>query len=115
MAKCTLLELTMANPVAVGGGSSADISLIDPHTFSVATRIERVAPASPWMILTDIGGTGSMVVADYMLVSGAEVQPVSAIHIPPWVILGPRSLRYNSVRDRVNQASKKGPILVREI
>ncbi|KAJ7680304.1 hypothetical protein DFH06DRAFT_972940 [Mycena polygramma] len=31
--KCTLLELTMTNPVAVGGGSSADISLIDPHTF----------------------------------------------------------------------------------
>ncbi|KAJ6593882.1 hypothetical protein B0H19DRAFT_919335 [Mycena capillaripes] len=27
---CTLLELTMTNPVAVGGGSSADISLIDP-------------------------------------------------------------------------------------
>ncbi|KAJ7925283.1 hypothetical protein B0H13DRAFT_1600843 [Mycena leptocephala] len=38
--KCTLLELTMTNPVAVGGGSSADISLIDPHTFSVPTRIE---------------------------------------------------------------------------
>ncbi|KAJ7188289.1 hypothetical protein C8R46DRAFT_1341093 [Mycena filopes] len=38
--KCTLLELTMTNPVTVGGGSSADISLIDPHAFSVATRIE---------------------------------------------------------------------------
>ncbi|KAJ6586906.1 hypothetical protein DFH09DRAFT_909969 [Mycena vulgaris] len=38
--QCTLLELTMTNPVAVGGGSSADISLIDPHTFSVPTRIE---------------------------------------------------------------------------
>jgi len=37
---CALLELTMTNPVAVGGGSSADISLIDPHTFSVPTRIE---------------------------------------------------------------------------
>jgi len=37
---CTLLELTMTNPVAVGGGSSADISLITPHTFSVATSIE---------------------------------------------------------------------------
>jgi hypothetical protein len=38
--KCTLLELTMTNPLAVGGGSSADISLIDPHTFSTPTRIE---------------------------------------------------------------------------
>ncbi|KAJ7901811.1 hypothetical protein B0H14DRAFT_2668553, partial [Mycena olivaceomarginata] len=37
---CTLLELTMTNPVAVGGGSSADISLIDPHKYSVPTRIE---------------------------------------------------------------------------
>ncbi|KAJ7045499.1 hypothetical protein C8F04DRAFT_1248912 [Mycena alexandri] len=37
---CTLLELTMTNPVAVGGGSSADISLIDPHTFSVAASID---------------------------------------------------------------------------
>ncbi|KAJ7703217.1 hypothetical protein B0H17DRAFT_1042305 [Mycena rosella] len=38
--QCTLLEMTMVNPVAVGGGSSADISLIDPHAFSVPTRIE---------------------------------------------------------------------------
>ncbi|KAK7057209.1 Glp-like protein [Favolaschia claudopus] len=38
--KCTLLELTMVNPLSVGGGSSADISLIDPHTFSVSASIE---------------------------------------------------------------------------
>ncbi|KAJ6499318.1 hypothetical protein C8R45DRAFT_981965 [Mycena sanguinolenta] len=37
---CTLLELTMTNPVAAGGGSSADISLIPPHSFSVPTSIE---------------------------------------------------------------------------
>ncbi|KAF7376128.1 Glp-like protein [Mycena sanguinolenta] len=37
---CTLLELTMTNPVATGGGSSADISLIPPHAFSVPARIE---------------------------------------------------------------------------
>ncbi|KAJ7096340.1 hypothetical protein C8R44DRAFT_375208 [Mycena epipterygia] len=38
--KCTLLELTLVDSVAVGAGSSADISLIDPHTFSVPTRIQ---------------------------------------------------------------------------
>ncbi|KAJ6625659.1 glycopeptide [Mycena sp. CBHHK59/15] len=38
--RCTLLEMTLTNPEAVGGGSSADISLIDPHTFSVVTHIE---------------------------------------------------------------------------
>ncbi|KAJ7132767.1 hypothetical protein C8R43DRAFT_1023241 [Mycena crocata] len=38
--QCTLLEMTMTNPLQVGGGSSADISLIEPHTFSVPTRIE---------------------------------------------------------------------------
>ncbi|KAJ7497279.1 hypothetical protein FB451DRAFT_223490 [Mycena latifolia] len=31
--QCTLLELTMTNPVAVGSGSSADISLITPVEF----------------------------------------------------------------------------------
>jgi len=36
---CTLLELTMTNPVVVGGGSSADISLITPHTFSVPSSL----------------------------------------------------------------------------
>ncbi|KAJ7462289.1 hypothetical protein B0H11DRAFT_2054923 [Mycena galericulata] len=38
--QCTLLEMTMTNPTVVGGGSSADISLITPHTFNVATSIE---------------------------------------------------------------------------
>ncbi|KAJ7725839.1 hypothetical protein DFH07DRAFT_853538 [Mycena maculata] len=37
---CTLLEMTMTNPVSVGGGSSADISLIAPHTFNVGATIE---------------------------------------------------------------------------
>ncbi|EPT04936.1 hypothetical protein FOMPIDRAFT_1021688 [Fomitopsis schrenkii] len=35
--KCTLMEMTMVNPTCVGCGSSADISLIDPHSFSYAT------------------------------------------------------------------------------
>ncbi|KAG7448577.1 uncharacterized protein BT62DRAFT_918166 [Guyanagaster necrorhizus] len=33
---CTLVELTLKNPTSAGAGSSADISLISPHTFSVA-------------------------------------------------------------------------------
>ncbi|OSX66380.1 hypothetical protein POSPLADRAFT_1038599 [Postia placenta MAD-698-R-SB12] len=32
---CTLLEMTIANAVVAGGGPSADISLISPHSFSV--------------------------------------------------------------------------------
>jgi len=35
--KCTLMEMTLRNPTAPGGGSSADISLIPPHSFSVPT------------------------------------------------------------------------------
>ncbi|PPR00154.1 hypothetical protein CVT24_005055 [Panaeolus cyanescens] len=35
---CTLVELTLINPVnGPGSGSSADISLIYPHTFSVTS------------------------------------------------------------------------------
>ncbi|KAK0203749.1 glycopeptide [Desarmillaria ectypa] len=34
---CTLVELTLKNPTSPGAGSSADISLIPPHTFNVAT------------------------------------------------------------------------------
>ncbi|KAF7315735.1 Glycopeptide protein [Mycena indigotica] len=30
---CSLVELTMTNPVVAGGGSSADISLIDPYVI----------------------------------------------------------------------------------
>ncbi|KAL5484801.1 hypothetical protein ACEPAI_7443 [Sanghuangporus weigelae] len=32
---CTLVETTLQNPTTPGGGSSSDISLIPPHTFSV--------------------------------------------------------------------------------
>jgi len=32
---CTLLEMTIGNPVVAGGGSSTDISLITPHAYSV--------------------------------------------------------------------------------
>jgi len=35
--KCTTAELTLKNPTSPGAGSSADISLIPPHAFSVAT------------------------------------------------------------------------------
>ncbi|KAF9047790.1 glycopeptide [Panaeolus papilionaceus] len=34
---CTLLETTLINPTSPGSGSSTDISLISPHTFSVPT------------------------------------------------------------------------------
>ncbi|KAL5524148.1 hypothetical protein ACEPAG_8321 [Sanghuangporus baumii] len=34
---CTLVETTLQNPATAGGGSSSDISLIPPHTFSVAS------------------------------------------------------------------------------
>ncbi|VDC07139.1 unnamed protein product [Peniophora sp. CBMAI 1063] len=34
---CTLIETTLVNPTVPGGGSSTDISLIAPHTFSVTT------------------------------------------------------------------------------
>ncbi|KAK0238062.1 glycopeptide [Armillaria nabsnona] len=34
---CTLVELTLKNPTSPGAGSSADVSLIPPHTFNVAT------------------------------------------------------------------------------
>ncbi|KAE9409423.1 hypothetical protein BT96DRAFT_985127 [Gymnopus androsaceus JB14] len=34
---CTLLELTLVNPSAEFSGSSADISLIPPHAFSVTS------------------------------------------------------------------------------
>ncbi|EIN12106.1 hypothetical protein PUNSTDRAFT_50771 [Punctularia strigosozonata HHB-11173 SS5] len=34
---CTLMELTLGNPTCAGCGSSADLSLIPPHAFSVTT------------------------------------------------------------------------------
>ncbi|KAF5355026.1 hypothetical protein D9756_005602 [Leucocoprinus leucothites] len=34
---CTLVEVTLINPTSPGSGSSADISLIPPHTFSVTS------------------------------------------------------------------------------
>jgi len=34
---CTLMEMTLDNPTCPGCGSSADISLIPPHKFNVAT------------------------------------------------------------------------------
>ncbi|KAL5484800.1 hypothetical protein ACEPAI_7442 [Sanghuangporus weigelae] len=34
---CTLVETTLKNPTTAGSGSSSDISLIPPHTFSVAS------------------------------------------------------------------------------
>ncbi|KZT10627.1 uncharacterized protein LAESUDRAFT_341679 [Laetiporus sulphureus 93-53] len=34
---CALVELTLTNPTAPGTGSSADISLIAPHTYNVQT------------------------------------------------------------------------------
>ncbi|CAL1715255.1 unnamed protein product [Somion occarium] len=34
---CTLIETTLRNPTSPGSGSSTDISLIPPHTFSVTS------------------------------------------------------------------------------
>ncbi|KAH9935598.1 uncharacterized protein B0H18DRAFT_418045 [Fomitopsis serialis] len=34
---CTLMEMTMSNPTCAGCGSSVDLSLIDPHSFSYWT------------------------------------------------------------------------------
>ncbi|KAF9465154.1 glycopeptide [Collybia nuda] len=34
---CTLIETTLTNPTSAGSGSSTDISLIAPHTFSVTS------------------------------------------------------------------------------
>ncbi|KAG6332405.1 hypothetical protein ID866_6684 [Astraeus odoratus] len=34
---CTLMEMTLINPTCAGCGSSADISLISPHVYSVET------------------------------------------------------------------------------
>jgi len=34
---CTLIETSLINPTSPGSGSSSDISLIPPHTFSVAS------------------------------------------------------------------------------
>ncbi|KAF8058640.1 glycopeptide [Lyophyllum atratum] len=35
--RCTLIETTLKNPTTAGGGSSTDISLIAPHSFSVTS------------------------------------------------------------------------------
>ncbi|KAJ7098515.1 Glp-like protein [Mycena belliarum] len=34
---CTMVETTLKNPDSPGGGSSTDITLIPPHSFSVTT------------------------------------------------------------------------------
>ncbi|KAF8823893.1 hypothetical protein HHX47_DHR9000169 [Lentinula edodes] len=34
---CTMVETTLVNPTSPGSGSSTDITLISPHTFSVTT------------------------------------------------------------------------------
>ncbi|EKM58954.1 uncharacterized protein PHACADRAFT_249086 [Phanerochaete carnosa HHB-10118-sp] len=34
---CTLIETTLVNPTSPGSGSSTDISLIPPHSFSVTS------------------------------------------------------------------------------
>ncbi|KAJ7093407.1 Glp-like protein [Mycena belliarum] len=34
---CTMVETTLKNPTTPGGGSSTDITLIPPHSFSVTT------------------------------------------------------------------------------
>ncbi|THU97547.1 glycopeptide [Dendrothele bispora CBS 962.96] len=34
---CTIVETTLVNPTSPGSGSSTDISLIPPHSFSVTT------------------------------------------------------------------------------
>ncbi|THU80002.1 hypothetical protein K435DRAFT_823784 [Dendrothele bispora CBS 962.96] len=34
---CTLIETTLVNPTSAGSGSSTDISLIPPHSFSVTS------------------------------------------------------------------------------
>ncbi|THH09793.1 hypothetical protein EW145_g1751 [Phellinidium pouzarii] len=34
---CTLIETTLVNPTTPGSGSSTDISLIPPHSFSVSS------------------------------------------------------------------------------
>ncbi|KAJ4485500.1 hypothetical protein J3R30DRAFT_3696862 [Lentinula aciculospora] len=34
---CTMVETTLVNPTTAGSGSSTDITLISPHTFSVTT------------------------------------------------------------------------------
>ncbi|KAJ7247146.1 hypothetical protein B0H12DRAFT_1324948 [Mycena haematopus] len=44
---CTLVETTLKNPSTDGSGSSTDISLIPPHTFSVTSGFGYVGPCSP--------------------------------------------------------------------
>ncbi|KAJ3713550.1 glycopeptide [Lentinula raphanica] len=34
---CTMVETTLVNPTTAGSGSSTDITLISPHSFSVTT------------------------------------------------------------------------------
>ncbi|KAJ3986342.1 hypothetical protein F5890DRAFT_1504594 [Lentinula detonsa] len=34
---CTMIETTLVNPTTAGSGSSTDITLISPHSFSVTT------------------------------------------------------------------------------
>ena len=40
---CTLIETTLVNPTSPGSGSSTDISLIPPHSFSVTSGFGSVS------------------------------------------------------------------------
>ncbi|KAF8171036.1 hypothetical protein K438DRAFT_1773443 [Mycena galopus ATCC 62051] len=44
---CTLVETTLVNPSAPGSGSSTDLSLIPPHSFSVTTGFGYTGGCAP--------------------------------------------------------------------
>ncbi|KAJ7212819.1 glycopeptide [Mycena haematopus] len=44
---CTLVETTLKNPSSAGSGSSTDLSLIPPHSFSVTTGFGYYGACSP--------------------------------------------------------------------
>ncbi|KAK7038467.1 glycopeptide [Favolaschia claudopus] len=44
---CTLVEITLVNPTTAGSGSSVDLSLIPPHSFSVTTGFGYVGACAP--------------------------------------------------------------------
>ncbi|KAF7340593.1 Glycopeptide [Mycena sanguinolenta] len=44
---CTLLETTLQNPTCPGCGSSTDLSLIPPHSFSVTTGFGYIGACAP--------------------------------------------------------------------
>ncbi|KAK7038532.1 glycopeptide [Favolaschia claudopus] len=45
--RCTLVETTLVNPSTAGSGSSTDLSLIAPHSFSVTTGFGYVGACAP--------------------------------------------------------------------